>query len=932
MGEICQKCRLWKTSQSSSGVYSCNKLQGTGNINSDVMFVADWPGDDEIQHKIPFHGFFGQLLKNTAKSVGVNIDNCYFTYLCKCKPGYDKPPAKNEMNACLEYLQEEIVNIKPRIVVGLGGNISSTLGIKGTITNIHGQVFDYKFIFKDGLEYVVKFMPVYHPAYVNNFVEKSRQRKEFHQDLGKVLRFVNGEELIKKEVVNYIVAKTIGEVTEIVDKLLKSEWVSYDSETTHLSCFKGKILMVSFSDGPGKGYVIPYEYPGIFNEAEQDFVRRELGRILGSDVKKIMQNGKFDIQFLFKYNIPIKMFVFDTMIAHGLLDENSPHGLANTVPVYTDMGNYKDEVHDYIVGKIKISLGLDEKGKERFRDSTILDCPYEKLTFYAAQDADATFRLFLKFKVMLENENLYKLLVQVANPVSYVLAQMEFTGIKGDIEYVNLAVDKFRNELIELDKLVQNSSQVKKYLEKYNKAKRLSKKKFANRGLDYEVIINRLIGFGQADNLGNVKSNFFGLDSNFKRDFPNYTEEQLVELEDMLYESSGKFNISSPKQKIELLFDIMELDPVKYNRITEKQKEKGKKQGQESVDADALQELFNKTKIKVIGDILKYAKVKKFSEYVESYKELLKESLDGRIHTNYNQCVAVTGRLSSSKPNLQTIPKRDKEKAKVVRRAFIAKDGYTFVEADFSQIEFRIWGHCSQDEKLLELLENGFDIHYQIASRILGKPIDKVTEEERSNIKSVVYGMMYGMSNFSLSKELGLEEYEVNRLVNGFFTMFPRAANWMQENIAQMERLGYVANFLGRRRRALDIYSKKKEMKESAQRQSRNFPLQSGSADLIYKVMIRIYRTLLEYDSKLILQIHDSLVFEVKDEILPIILPIIKDVMENTVKLLCKIPVGMEMGKNLSEMSKLNFNDNGIEIADKVDEKGKKIFRILYDK
>lgn len=862
MTELCKKCRLWKTSQTGNGLYSCNKLMGVGLDNAEIMFVGDWPSDAEIQKKQPFVGLAGQVLKSVLSSVGFDINLCFFTYLCKCKPSYEKAPTRVEMNACLEYLHNEILRINPKVIVALGGTVASMFKITGSISNIHGQVFKYNIVNNGGSEYSFDVVPIYHPTYVNNFVEHSKQRKDFSQDIGKILRLIKGQRDHSTIKVDYRVAKTIEDVKEFVDILLKSDWVSYDSETTSLDCLKGEILLTSFSDKPGRAFVIPYKYPGVFTKEEQEIVKIELGRILGSTVKKIMQNGKFDIQFLFADNIPIKMFAFDTMLAHYLLDENSSHGLGNIVPIYTDMGHYKDQVGEYIKGAIKIKVGVNDKGKDIVRNSTILDCPYDMLIKYAAQDADATFRLFKTFYKLLQEEDLLKLLLKVVNPVSYVLAQMEFTGVKGDLEYVKRAVEKYNKEMVALDNVIQESRYVKQYLQKYNN-------------------------------------------------------------------KDGRFNIQSVKQKRELLFDIMGLVPIKINKLTNKQREKGLKQGSESVDADALQQLYQKNKIKVLDDILKYTKAKKFSEYVESYKKLLEESVDGRIHTCYNQTITATGRLSSSSPNLQNIPKHDKEKAKIVRSTFIASPGYTLVEADFSQIEFRIWGHVSKDEKLLELLRTGFDIHYQIAASILKIPIEKVTKEQRSAVKGVVYGTMYGRSTYSIAKELGIEEQEAQRFVNGFFLTFPKATSYMEDNIAHLEKYGYVKNFYGRRRRALDIYSKIKTAKEAAQRQARNAPIQSGAADVMYQVMIKVYRELLKYDAKMLMQIHDSLVFEINDNQISVVLPLIKRVMETAVPLDCPVTVGVDLGKTLGDMREVQFTDTSINIEDGVDGVGKKRFKEL---
>jgi uracil-DNA glycosylase family 4 len=952
MSEPCHDCRLWKSSQTGNGLYSCNKMMGVGNPEAEIMFVGDWPGDEELKTKIPFTGLMGQLLKRSATSVGISSEQCFYTHLCRCKPSFDKPPTKLEMNTCVKYLVEEIKRIRPKVIVALGGNVAVTLGVKGAITQIHGQVVDYEVD-----DYKGKIIPINHPAYINNFVEQSKQRKEWIQDLGKVLRVVKGEEGPVQKEVNYRVAKTPQDVNEIIEILLKAEWISYDCETTGFDCFRDKILLTSFSDEAGKGYVIPYQYPGIFNEEEQAAIKIQLGRVLGSpNVKKIMQNGKFDIQFLFANNIPIKMFAFDTCLAHYLLDENSRHGLDAIVPTFTDMGSYKDGVTDYFTGKVKVviqgcSCTKDEEGKVTWRDivgtvitenqahkvATILDCPFDIFAEYAAKDADATFRLFKAFWPLLEQENLLKLLVQVVTPLSFVLANMEFTGIEGDLNYVQTTSSQFKNEMRATGEAIANSPQVKKYLEKYNNSKKITKMGVKKAGFDFDSVCTYLKEKKWLNEECLVTSTFDELDAEFKEKHPSASPEQFEQLEDLLYESVGKFNINSPLQKSRLLFEVMGLEPTKVNRPTDKQRLEGKSKGNPSTDSEALELLLKQNKIKLLEDIIGYGKIKKYQEYMLEYERLLVGSPDGRIHTSFNQNSTKTGRLSSSHPNLQNIPKHDEKKAKLIRTSFIAREGYSLLEIDYSQIEFRIWGHCSNDEKLLASLNDGSaDIHFQVASQVYKVPIDKVTKLQRSTAKQVVYGLMYGMSNYSLAREYGMEEGEVNRFVNGFFSTFPKASNWMDENIAKMEKDGYLTNWVGRRRRAVDIHSKLKELKAAAQRQARNFPLQSGAADLIYTAMIKTFKMLQDYTdcAKMLLQVHDSLIFEVKDSMVKEVTPKIQFAMETAVPMKCATLVGIEIGKTLGDMKAFRMKDGVVEVAYTKDQNKNDIFEpaSLYNK
>ena len=821
----CTDCDFWRTSQTGSGLYSCNKLMGEGK--GPIMFVLTTPQDEEVKQKKGFVGPEGQLLKKANKTVG--ITDAYYTYLCKCKPAFGANITQKEIAACGKYLIEEINQIKPKAIVVLGGAILPFFNIVGNITKVRGiPVFNK--------EYNCWVIPTYNPAYLANFVEQARQRKEFTQDLSLALKIVNDGGVAKPAEVNYKVAGTVAEVEKITNDLLKTEWFSFDTETDGLDYFRSKILLTSFSAQPGTGYVIPYMYPGVFDEKGQKEVKVYLDKLLSSPVKKIMQYGKFDLQMLFTANIPFKNFAFDTFLAHALLDENSLHGLDSTVPTYTDMGNYKDEVTDYIQGKIKIKDGV---APGIVRPSTIFDCPYDKLTHYAAQDADATFRLFQKFYPLLEQEGLLKLLVQVMTPLSYVLANMEYQGIGGDINYAIETATKLKAETDRAKNSILNSKQIELYKQKY---------------------------------------------------------------------AVADFNPNSPKQKTELFFDIMGLKPVKMNKVTPKQREKGVKKGSPSTDAESLRLLLEGNKIKVLEDFVILGKLKKSQEYLEDYAKILKNSYDNRIHTTFNQVRSdqggtITGRLSSSKPNLQNIPSHDPEKAKLIRSVFVAKQGYTFVEVDYSQIEFFIWSHVSDDQVLLKYVnDDNTDIHTLIASQVFKVAKDKVSKAQRTMAKMTVYGMIYGRSNYSIAKEYGMDEDEVNRFTGGFFRAFPQATQYVEKMPILMEKQGYITNLFGRRRRSLDIYSKNIKMKESAQRQARNFPLQSGAADLIYIAMTKLYRALLPYDAKMLIQIHDSLILEIKDEELNTVVPIVKEVMENCVKLKCRLKVDVEYGKCLGDM------------------------------
>jgi DNA polymerase-1 len=876
----CQKCNLWRSSSVSNGLYSANKIMGEGNLNAPIVFLDSYPKEEEIKQKRAFVGVEGQILKKYCQTVG--IDNYFCTYLHRCRPNIGELPTGVHTSACSPYLVEEINKIKPKVIVVLGGASAPFFGLSDKITQIRGiPVWNEQFN--------CYILPTYSCSYLNNFVDASHQRREFCEDLSKALKIVNGNGMEEKMEVNYKYASSIAEVEWMTKQLLQVDWFSADTEFTSLDYFRAKLLLNSFSLQEGTGFVIPYLHPQGFNEQGQKEVFPYLKQIWESGIKKVFQFGKIDVQVLKTHGIDVHKFAFDTGLAHALLDENSPHGLDKIVPIYTDMGNYKDETSQYIEGKVKIlnegiikegtnyweELGSLNEIKDKvvlealkkksttykkvgeiirrkvymdraFRKSTILDCPYDQLLKYSAQDADATFRLKDIFWSLLEKENLLKLLIKVQVPNSYVLAQMEYEGIGGDLDYAKKISTKIGNEINLAEANILASREVAKFLEKYK-----------------------------------VKDN--------------------------------KFNINSSDQVGNLLFDIIGLKPIKYNKVTATQKEKGIKKGTPSVDTPSLELMFKDNKIKILEDLIKIGKIYKSKEYMDSYIDILSNSVDGRIHTTYNQARTdqggtIAGRLSSKNPNLQNVTSHDPVKAKLIRTVFVARPGYTFIEADYKAIEFTTWAHASQDEKMLNFIKEGKDIHKMVAAQSRKISEDQVTKQIRDIAKMTVYGMVYGRSTYSIAKEYNMEDWEVQSFVNGFFNLFPKATQYIENNVLLMEKQGYITNIFGRRRRALDIYSKNKQLKEAAQRQARNFPLQSAAADLIFIAMIKLYKALLPYPAKMILQIHDSLVIEIRDDYLGVVIPLVKETMENAVKLLCPPRVDIEIGKTLGDMQEYKFN------------------------
>jgi len=807
----CDKCNLYKTSI--AGNFSAVKIDGAGNINSNIMLIGEAPSYSEIREKKPFVGEPGNLLRKYLLTVGIDNTNAFFTYVCRCKPPPTKKPSKKEIEKCFPYLDAEIKKMKPQVIGALGASVCSVLEIEGKITSIRGsKIWNEK--------YNCWVVPVYKPSYVTRFINDSKQRKEFVMDLG-LLKKLEGEEDYQEEKVIYKFADTFSKIKKATEYLINQKHMVVDIETNHLNCLKSKIACIGFSAQPKTGIVIPYQYSKIFNEKEQLKVKEYLTTILTSKVFKILQNGKFDVKHLLVKGIPIHRFFFDTMLAHYLLDETGSHGLGVLLQIYTSMPNHKDLMAEY--------LHSEKKTYNR-----IFEAPLPTLIEYTAKDADGEFRVFLKLQKLIAQEKLDKLFYHIIMPLTYVLAHMEVNGIEVDKKYVDKTATTFKYKLKEIERDLQHDKYIRQYLN--------------------------------------------------------------------LHTKEPEFNFNSPKQLRELLYEVMKIKPVKYNKPT-----KTKPKGSPSTDKETLEILSKTSKYLVLENMLKFRKIKKLQDYIKSYKELAEESVDGRIHTTYMQRGTRTGRLASSEPNLQNIPsvERDPINAAMVRNCLRAKEGYTLIEGDYSQMEFRIWADNSGDEKMIKYICNpDLDIHIQIASKVYNIKYGSVTEHQRSIAKGVVYGLMYGRGAYSIAKQFGVDVNEAERITTTFFKEFPTAANWLKHNVDFAKKHGYICNMFGRKRRLEYIHSTDGEKQALAERQTRNSPIQSGAADIVFIAMIKLFKAIKDTPMKMLLNVHDSIGLEVPDNMVKEACNLMKEIMENAVQLKVPLKVDFKIGKQFGEMNK----------------------------
>jgi DNA polymerase-1 len=579
-----------------------------------------------------------------------------------------------------------------------------------------------------------------------------------------------------------------------IKNLMQQRSVCFDTETTGINPITAELVGIAFSWEVGKGFYMPF--PEKRDEA-QELIEQLRPFFENESIEKIGQNLKYDIKVLAKYNVDVKGKLFDTMLAHYLINPDMRHNMDVLAETYL---NYTP---------ISITELIGKKGKNQL---SMRDVPLEKQTEYAVEDADVTLQLKEHFEKELGEANTQKLFDEIEIPLLRVLASMELEGINLDEKFLNsLSVD---------------------------------------------------------------------LDNDIKS------------LEKKIYDIAGEeFNIASPKQLGDILFDKLKLVD----------KPKKTKTGQYATSEDILSYLAKDHEIiKHILDYRGFAKLK--STYVDALPTQVEPST-GRVHTDYMQTVAATGRLSSNNPNLQNIPIRT-ERGRQVRKAFIPRnEEYTLLAADYTQIELRIIAALSQEETMIEAFKNGEDIHASTASKVFNVPLKDVTREQRSNAKTVNFGIIYGVSAFGLSNQTDLNRTEAKELIDTYYATYPKLRNFISEQVDFARDNGYVQTVLGRRRYLKDINSRNAVVRGAAERNAVNAPIQGSAADIIKIAMIHIHNKLNDgnYKTKMLLQVHDELVFDVYKPELEAIKKLVKTEMESAYKLEVPLDVDLDIGDNWLE-------------------------------
>lgn len=548
------------------------------------------------------------------------------------------------------------------------------------------------------------------------------------------------------------------EMRKLLDFFLTQPTVSLDTETTSTNPIDAELVGLSFAAEEGKAFYVPI--PDNCEKAET-IVNIFKPLYESPQIMKVGQNIKYDMEVLMRYGVNLSAPMFDTMIAHYLLQPEQHHG----------MDYLAETLLDYETIHIDTLIGPRGKSQKSMRE-----VPPALVCDYAAEDADVTLRLHNVLKPRLKEAGMEQLFYEIEMPLVPVLAQMETDGV-----------------LLDTDALAETSR--------------------------------------------------------------TFTE-RMREIEQDIYREAGhEFNIASPKQVGEVLFGEM--------KIVEKPKKT--KTGQYVTSEEVLQQL--RTKSPIVGKILQHRGLKKLlGTYVDALPKLINPRT-GHIHTSFNQAVTATGRLSSSDPNLQNIPVRG-EDGKEIRRCFIPEPGCLFFSADYSQIELRVMAHLSGDENMTEAFREGHDIHAATAARIYKESIDSVSRDQRTKAKRANFGIIYGITVFGLAERLEISRDEARQLIDGYFDTFPRVRDYMERAKETAREHGYAETFFHRRRYLPDITSHNATVRNFAERNAINAPIQGSAADIIKIAMVRIHRRFAEEGirSKMILQVHDELNFSVLPE------------------------------------------------------------------
>lgn len=595
----------------------------------------------------------------------------------------------------------------------------------------------------------------------------------------------------QKDPGNYEAVVEQKDIDALLDRLAKAKEYAFDTETTGLDALTCDIVGMSFSVKANEAYYVPCPD----DRAEAKAFLKQFKTIFEDDkALKIGHNIKYDMHVLRQYDIKVAEPVYDTMVAHYLAESDMRHNMDYLSETYL---NHAPIPIENLIGK---------KGKNQ---GSMRDVPLDKITEYAAEDADLTLRFKSIFEPMVKEKKVEDVLVDIELPLIPVLCDMEYQGVKLDTAFLH----KYSEELAK----------------------------------------------------------------------------DILRIRDKVYEEAGvEFNLDSPKQMGEILFDKMQI-PYKGKKT---------KTGQYSTKEDVLTKL--KDEHAIISEILEYREIAKLkSTYVDALPSLVNKQT-GRIHTTFNQTIAATGRLSSVNPNLQNIPIKT-ERGRKVRRAFIPRsEEYQIFAADYSQVELRIIAAISEDQNMIKAFKDGLDIHTATAAKVFHVKEAEVTPEMRRQAKAVNFGLAYGQSAFGLAQTLGISRTDAKTIIDNYFDQFPGIKKYMDQTIEFARKNGFVETIFHRRRYLKDINSANQTVRGHAERNAINSPIQGSAADLVKIAMINIHREMEKagMKSKMLLQVHDELVFDAHKDEIKTLEKLVVNGMENAVNIGVPLTVEHNVANN----------------------------------
>lgn len=902
-------------------------LWGEGPSPCDVMIIGREPGiyDDKVGHPLAEPGL-SDLLNTWLKAAGLNRETVYVSNLCKCQTPLNRKPSKEEITACRTYLDQEIAVVQPKMIITLGGDVLEAFTGQTQMMKLAGKTFN---ITNKNTGFSCDIFASVAPSYVyRNPNYKERALKQF-SELGKQLR----GEAIERSAVKYITIQTIEQFRKFMSKMKTQKTIVFDTETTGFDFLNDRILCYSFSWKENTAVVLPllgYKEATIWTEEELTEINAALKEIYADPtITWVAQNISFDIKFLAAAGIECAGQIEDTMLLQTLCDENAADlkGLKAMADFYTDMGNY-DEPLDKYKTQLKIENRKKLQATQKLRkdrikelkkmlkkaddttiieinqdiaelegelqdlvkvktDMTYADIPTNLLWPYAAMDADATMRIFnILIKKLREEAKLYahshhnrpftqmvRYYKRLVMRQRKVLDAMEYRGAKIDVDYLHNLDKKYSEKLNDLEQSLLSMDAVtetcKKLLKKSQKKaeERYSKLKTV---IDYEA--------GTTDKK------------------PKYTKKEYG----IHYGKPVEFNMNSHNHLRILLFDIL--------KLVHPYPEKTGKAGL-STDKEVLEALEDQHDcVAVLQETRKLSKLHK--TYVLG--QIKRADANNRIHTNFNQHIAVTGRLSSSDPNLQNIPRANKD----IKKAFIPSyDDWFIVQMDYAQAEFRMWAELSNDIDMINDIKSGLDIHKATAAQFWGIPENQVSKEQRSAAKFVVFGLMYGRGAESVAKQVKITTTEAEAIIAQFFAKYPVARRWLETTKKFAERRGFSPGYFGRVRRLPYACTKHVDKQKwgEAMRQSVNAPIQGGAADLTGVAMIKIYSELQahpEWKAHLILTVHDSIILEVhKDSLSPVMTMCHQKMIENVENMKVPMWADVELGPHWGDLTEISIEN-----------------------